>query len=447
MRKYIKNKITEILSTIVEANNILTDMIINDDTDNSNILLTDIQSTIIEIGNEIEKSEKDCQQLIGNMEEFCELLYKCSIATMKKDRLHLCHAITENFNIIREQIQALPVVYDLVFLPYKASMWDSFESIWLAAKDNPNCNCHVMPIPYYDKKPDGSFGEIHYEGDLFPDYVPITDYRKYDLEQNHPDVIFIHNPYDQYNYATSVHPDFYSRELKKHTDLLVYIPYFVCEENTKEELLVNMGVLTADKVIVESEKVKEQYIGAFINSILENQKINVNNKIASNSEYINNIRKMAESKFVALGSPKYDKVISSKKEDFTIPKEWADLIGSRKVVLYNTSISAFLNNKDRYLKKIRSVFEHFKNRKDVVLWWRPHPLMKATVDAMAPELSREYVSVVSEYRKENFGIYDDTADLHRAIAYSDAYYGDGGSLLAMYRVTGKPVMLQNINII
>lgn len=73
--------------------------------------------------------------------------------------------------------------------------------------------------------------------------------------------------------------------------------------------------------------------------------------------------------------------------------------------------------------------------------------MKATVDAMAPELSREYVSVVSEYRKENFGIYDDTADLHRAIAYSDAYYGDGGSLLAMYRVTGKPVMLQNINII
>lgn len=38
-------------------------------------------------------------------------------------------------------------------------------------------------------------------------------------------------------------------------------------------------------------------------------------------------------------------------------------------------------------------------------------------------------------------IYDDTPDMHCAIAVSDAYFGDGGSLLTLYKVTGKPVYL------
>jgi hypothetical protein len=44
------------------------------------------------------------------------------------------------------------------------------------------------------------------------------------------------------------------------------------------------------------------------------------------------------------------------------------------------------------------------------------------------------------------GVYDDTADLHRAIAWSDAYYGDGSSVLRMYVATGKPVLRQNIGV-
>lgn len=32
---------------------------------------------------------------------------------------------------------------------------------------------HVIPIPYYDKNPDGTFEKFHYEGGLFPDFVPM----------------------------------------------------------------------------------------------------------------------------------------------------------------------------------------------------------------------------------------------------------------------------------
>ena len=56
--------------------------------------------------------------------------------------------------------------------------------------------------------------------------MPVVRYEEYDFEKRRPDMIFIHNPYDEYNYVTSVHPFFYSQSLKQFTDLLVYIPYY-----------------------------------------------------------------------------------------------------------------------------------------------------------------------------------------------------------------------------
>ena len=73
---------------------------------------------------------------------------------------------------------------------------------------------YVVPIPYYDRKPNGALGEFHYEGNDFPDNVPITHYHTYNLAGRKPDVIYIHNPYDKYNTVTSVDPRFYSFELK-----------------------------------------------------------------------------------------------------------------------------------------------------------------------------------------------------------------------------------------
>ena len=78
-------------------------------------------------------------------------------------------------------------------------MWDSLESVWKAADADPECEAYVIPIPYYDKNPDGTFRDFHYEGDLYPDYVPVTDYKNYDFESHRPDAIFIHNPYDEAN--------------------------------------------------------------------------------------------------------------------------------------------------------------------------------------------------------------------------------------------------------
>ena len=35
----------------------------------------------------------------------------------------------------------------------------------------------------------------------------------------------------------------------------------------------------------------------------------------------------------------------------------------------------------------------------------------------------------------------------RAIAFSDAYYGDQSSVVELYKKTGKPIMIQNVDIL
>ena len=61
-----------------------------------------------------------------------------------------------------------------------------------------------------------------YEGQEISKFVEITDYREYNLAERGPDVIFIHNPYDQYNSVTQLPKDYFSSELIKYTNHLVY---------------------------------------------------------------------------------------------------------------------------------------------------------------------------------------------------------------------------------
>ena len=66
---------------------------------------------------------------------------------------------------------------------------------------------------------------------------------------------------------------------------------------------------------------------------------------------------------------------------------------------------------------------------------------------MRPQLWVEYEKLVKWYKEEGWGIYDDTSDMDRAVVLSDAYYGDFSSVVQVYQKTGKPVMIQNADII
>lgn len=399
-------------------------------------ILSECQDGSVAVGTAIEESEGEETQTVQRIEAFCELLYQIAQAAGEPARVRKLGKVarTKAIDIQNSIKNDIPDRLEVLFLPYMASMWDSLESIWRAADEDPDCDAYVVSVPYYDKLPDGSRGNLHDDWGKYPADVPILYYREYDIMNRRPDMIYIHNPYDDNNAVTSVLPEFYASNLKDYTDMLVYVPYFLSiEDKIERHFCILPGTIYADKVIVESEAVREIYIEEY-------RKVLKHNKISISEAEI-------REKFVALGSPKLDKVMESRREDYALPRDWETLKGGRKAILYNTHLNGLMQQGELFLRKIRSVLRIFEKREDIVLWWRPHPLSEVTVQAMNPAYLKEYEAIVAEYRRAGFGIFDDTAELHRAIVWTDAYYGDWSSLVTMYQATGKPIMIQNMQII
>ena len=448
MKRYKKKELLETVSMLIKANDTIVKSIKSNPSGVEEVLISCQESAIL-MGTYIESLDEKFACLVKILEDYCENIYLMSEAGTDEVQ---CHKIVKKIQKQLNQFQN-GIIYDLpddrkevVFLPYKASMWDSLESVWKAADADENTDAYVIPIPYFDKNPDGTFREEHYEGELYPKYVPIIDYKEYNFEERKPDEIYIHNGYDSYNKVTSVHPFFYSKNLKKFTDCLVYIPYFVLaepdlnnEDTIKdiEHFCTVSAVLHADRVIVQSEAMKQVYIKVLMNA--------TNNHSSAAKIYWDN-------KIEGTGSPKFDKLANTRREDVEIPEEWLHIINKpdgtpKKIIFYNNSIGALLQHNGKMIEKMKSVFEIFKEKKDeIALLWRPHPLIENTLKSMRPQLWETYKAIRDQYLEEGWGIYDDTADIDRAIVVSDAYYGDQSSVVQMYQKTGKPVMILNVEV-
>ena len=269
MKKADKKKAEEFAGVMQRAHVMVKKMLEANNRASALELLEQCQNYAISLGQQIESVEGEGFVTVTLLEGYCEQVYQIYEEVLNLPRLNanavhnrLSKELIKVGNSIRNDIR---VRTEAVFLPYKASMWDSLESVWRAADEDPDCDAYVIPIPYYDKNPDGSFRQVHDERDQYPEDVPITNFEEYDFAERRPDMIFIHNPYDDCNYVTSVAPFFYAKNLKQFTDKLVYIPYFVLgeidpdnEEALKgiEHFCVTPGVLYADKVIVQSEAMR-----------------------------------------------------------------------------------------------------------------------------------------------------------------------------------------------
>lgn len=304
-----------------------------------------------------------------------------------------------------------------VFLPYKASMWDSLESVYFAAaEDHEHCEAYVVPIPYYDRdssKPEAPFTEMHDERDAMPDEIPVEDYRQVDLELLHPDAIFIHNPYDGFNRITSIAPAYYSDRLKAVTDLLMYVPYYTTSGGMGEGQADCPVYANADYIVVQSESLRHFFADT-----------------------------VPMEKIVALGSPKFDRVIRLCAKRPEPPRDWLPKMKGKTVYFYNTSIGGMLADTQKFLQKMQYVFASFAGRQDVCLLWRPHPLLASTFQSMRPDAYPWFERLKAYFLEQNLGIYDDSPTIEPAIAWSDAYIGDAGtSVTALFGIVGKPLFI------
>lgn len=344
------------------------------------------------------------------------------------DALALCQDLLEHLE--KETAKETSFKKEIVFLPYKASMFDSMESVWkVAYEDREHCHAYVIPIPYADRNPDGSVAKWHCESDQFPKYVPTLDWRSVNLKEMHPDVIFIHNQYDASNLVTSVDSSYYSDNLRSLTRLLVLMDYGMPLWMQRD-----MGKISIPKGANMLPGQWNAHLAVTaLREAAELFRISAEKIMSYRQETFDE-----EDKFIALGSAKFDCIVNARRENYHLPSSWAKKVKDKKVLLYNTSLSELLQQNEQCLEDVRRVLQTAEKNKDVVLWWRPHPLTKATLRSMRPKLESSFHKIVEGFKKRGIGIYDETSDLHRAIVWSDGCLTNESSLAWLYLATGKP---------
>jgi Putative glycosyl/glycerophosphate transferases involved in teichoic acid biosynthesis TagF/TagB/EpsJ/RodC len=428
MKKDIKEQLIQLLGTLQEAHQEIQNRFGKKEYQTVQNLLADCQESAVFIGNTIEQFEKNQEEIIHILEEYCERLFDISAALEKAGtlngnviRMELDGYIGDVCRRVKNEIKVLKAV----FFPYKASMWTSLESIWRAAQQDAECDAKVVVIPYYILDSDGNKKELVYEADLFPKDVPIVHYSQYLIEQEWPDMVFIHNPYDGGNTVTRVPERYYSYCLKLYTKQLIYSPYYLMgyyAPGAGDFLCLTNGAGMADKMVVQSEQVGRICVRHHV----------------------------PEEKLITLGSPKVDAIVEGMKKPKVYPAGWEQKLSGRKVFLLNTHLSYFIMGYDWQQKKLGSqnyavrnhkeIFKQLLDREDCALIWRPHPLLKEMLRSRnlysMLDFVEEWEQRISE--SEN-GVMDESGDYNIAFRLSDAFITSRSSLISEYMILGKPV--------
>ena len=310
--------------------------------------------------------------------------------------------------------------------------WGSFDAEYRKAIDDPDIDVYIVPIPYYYKDYMGRLHDMQFAPEKYPSYLKLTHYDDYDYALRHPDVIYIQSPYDEWNVATSLPPFFYSDKLLEYTDKLVYIPWFKTDDFTRENgpEYVNMryyctmpGVINADRVILQSETIRNTYIEKLCDFAGEET------------------RGLWERKLVV---EEYDDGCCDG-EDVENRESTENEISVR-TLLYYPDFSCILQHGQKAIEKIKDVVRICRETGDS---WRFILYKGRFIDDLLRELDvglyEKYMEVLDEVRDEaGFEIVSEGEEEYEILVRRcSAYYGDGGHLAHLFRNAGKPVKIQD----
>lgn len=233
-------------------------------------VLESCQTAAINTGEMIERRCGLNTKTVGCLEAYCELIFQVyeKIVSSHYDEikpiLDSMHACIDDFiTWAREEVCACK---EIVFLVYKPKYWAMYSNEWKKAMDAGH-KVTVISAPYYELDAYGRMGELHCDTEGYPEDVQTVSFEEYDFLNNHPDIIYIQNPYDEYNRVVTVASFFYAKNLRKYTEKLVYIPFFTMDEIDTDKARQTMdyfcrvpGVVCSDLVLVQSENMRQAYI-------------------------------------------------------------------------------------------------------------------------------------------------------------------------------------------
>lgn len=324
----------------------------------------------------------------------------------------------------------------VVFLPCHPNMWEGFQTIWEKETADPSNEVVVIPLPTYQVGYEQQVTDTEYITTGYPDNVVISGINDYDLEQEHPDTIYIQNIQDNNNPVFTVHPHFHSYNLRKWTDNLVYIPYdcmrwidpeYMHLHQVYGKMLAPAGITNVDKIIVHSENTKTIYLNLIAG--IDPEARNKWNK-----------------KITCEGYPRIEILKKYTRDTVPYPAGWNrhlfDADGLQKeTVLFVTSVFGVIEFNRSHFREARSIMEEYLSKKDTtVLIWRPHKYLPEIIAKYRPELFDDFRALLEFYITNDVGIFDETPTPTPAIILSDKYIGDEGTVKELFTSAGKKVI-------
>ena len=400
------------------------------------------QENAIEIGTLIEQVKGQNHPLIRKLEEYCEAVFGLyQEASQKKE--DVLEEKIENLEHLERQIaqDAETLILqrkEAVFLPFSGKHWTALHSVWETVDGRPDWDVSVVPLPYYYKEYDGSFLDRVYDVSEYPQDIPLEDYEGFGLALHHPDIIFIQNPYDEWNSVMSIPKEYYSSEIRNYTEQLVYIPYFLVEEfdkeNEREYWNMNYyctvpGVVNADRVFVQSPNMKKTYVDKLTDFAGEET------------------RQLWEKKITGLGSPLTDEKRDVMDSDNKYPQEWRGIVqksdgGRKNLIVFCVSMSALLQYKEKMIEKIGEVMEAaFESREEAAFIWKDDAMIDLNEKALGQTLYKKYHALREEAVAGHTMIYAENISDETLAAVCDGYYGAPSALGNKFQVLHKPMMI------
>ena len=408
-------------------------------------LLSASQQLAIDLGNMLEQFLGEGCSIIPLLEQYCEELFVIyehimadgdGITDVNNISIANYAATVDSIDVLQKEItddlnQNVFGRKTVLFLPVLAKDWNGLCRLWQKYVNDPRCDVYVVPLPYYYKDYDGSPKKICCETSDFPENVQTLDYnaltQEY-LEMLHPEIIVMQNPYDSWNPAISVPEMFYSVNLRKYTDELVYVPPFAVDDYSKsnEREYFNMryyvtmpGVVYADKVMVQSDNIRQVYIKRL-------------------SEFAGEETKAVWEKSVVvyeLSDAEHEKNIFGK----VCVGEKLRTSDSKKKILYGISLGAYLEETESARAKIESnlqIFNECREQVELTIALFPDSEDSNPVRECLAHISKHYPEVITDMI--------DAAEC--CIENYDAYYGDAMPLVMGFGEYEKPVMIQDMRL-
>ena len=282
-----------------------------------------------------------------------------------------------------------------------------------------------------------------------PDHI--MEYTDYDPSLHVPDKIYIQFPYDGENPCLTIPRQFYSAELRKYTDELIYIPIgntseFTEKDSTDQYTLSchtsTPGAIYSDRIYVQSENMKKQYVRSLCKFAGEGTK----------EVWIDKISVLPYSVSYFAGSAATPETYST-----AVHKEpvCADIAkdeyktGKTKRMIYCIGLNEMSEHPGTFISAVRSRFSIFEDtQNNIRVSVALYPSERSEWEKIDTAATDELFSMIQTLVRENRStlIRSHTSSSDDIALDFDAYYGSPSPFVPAFISQHKPVMISDYTV-